>query len=68
MNRNFIDGMLSVGNLTYRTNQPRTLTLSNSFYGVRKSFHQTGNSIRNSINEITRKSKSEACVNAPQFV
>lgn len=50
--------MLSVGNLTYRTNQPRTLTLSNSFYGVRKSFHQTGNSIRNSINEITRKSKS----------
>ena len=58
MNRNFINGMLSVGNLTYRTNQPRTLTLSNSFYGVRKSFHQTGNRIRNSINEITRKSKS----------
>ena len=58
MNRNFINGMLSVGNLTYRTSQPRTLTLSDSFNGVRKSFHQTGNSIRNSINEITRKSKS----------
>ena len=58
MNRNFINGMLSVGNLTYRTSQPRTLTLSASFNGVRKSFHQTGNSIRNGINEITRKTKS----------